>query len=134
MTNLMGTEMMPDFGVVDVEPPIPFKIDGEVFYAVGNQPAAVLFDMADMGEAKELNQQIRLLTAFIQGLLLPESFERLKLKMRDPAKPIGFKQLMTMIQWLMEQYGNRPTQPSPSSPQPSVATNPTSTATAPYTV
>lgn len=132
MTNVIGTEVIPDFGSMGqaVANPIPFRIDGEVFYAVGSQPAGVLFDMADLGEVKGFDAQVRLLSQFVQSLLVPESFERLKIKMRDPVNPFGFTNLMRMIQWLMEQYSNRPTQPSPPSPQSFVDTSTTSTVTA----
>jgi hypothetical protein len=132
MTNVIGTEVIPDFGSMGqaVANPIPFRIDGEVFYAVGSQPAGVLFDMADLGEVKGFDAQVRLLSQFVQSLLVPESFERLKIKMRDPINPFGFTNLMRMIQWLMEQYSNRPTQPSPPSPQSFVDMSTTSTVTA----
>jgi hypothetical protein len=49
-------------------------------------------------------------------ILMPDSKEPFLARLTDPIKPIGFKTLMNVIQWMMECYGLRPTQPStPSS-------------------
>lgn len=127
---------VPDFGMGgQTVPPIPFKIDGEMFYAVGSQPASLIFDLAAMSEGgQDMNTQVKTFTTLIQGMLVPESFERLKAKMRDPLNPLSWAQMMKLIEWLMERYGNRPTTPASSSPQPSVATNLTSTVGAPQPV
>lgn len=126
---------VPDFGIGGVAaPPIPFRVDGEMFYAMGMQPAGLIFDLAGMTKDSTFEAQVQTFTTLIQGMLVPESFERLKIKMRDPISPLTFPKMMELIQWLMEQYGKRPTTPSSYSQQPSTVTNITSTVGAPPAV
>lgn len=107
------TNVIPDFGTVeDQKPPLIFMIHGETFSALPTQPAGVLFDLAEMSEAKTVKEQIDLFSAFLGAMLVPESWERLKLRMRDAVRPVTMAELMRMIEWLMEQYGGRPTQGS----------------------
>lgn len=117
------TNIIPDFGSsVNGEqlPPIPFMIDGETFYAVPETSMGVLFDMGQLLKVEGLDKQLEALTLFIQSNLLPESFERLKLRMRDPGRPpVTFPQIMRILQYVMEQQAGRPTMPSsPSTEQP----------------
>jgi hypothetical protein len=109
--------MIPDFGGTTEVAPIQFNIDGEPYYAVGETSAGVLLDMGEMLKVEGLGNQISALTVFIQALLLPDSFERLKARLRDNKKsPISFQQLMRIIEYVMERQADRPTQqPSPSS-------------------
>jgi hypothetical protein len=106
-------EKAPDFGedVVDAKR-IPFKINEEVFWAVPHQPAALLFDLAAAVKETSLEGQINALATFMQTMLVPESYERLKERMRDTERPVSFPQLMRIMEWLMEQYSGRPTQQS----------------------
>lgn len=124
---------VPDFGTGDKIPdPIEFKIDGDSYYAVGETSMGVLFDMADLVKTEGLSNQIDALVSFIQSVLMPESYERLKARLRDSKRPpVSFQVLMNVLNWVMEQQADRPTQQSSSSPASPGATIGISTAGAP---
>jgi hypothetical protein len=104
---------VPDFGNdEDSGAPVEFKIDGETFYASTEQPAGLLFDVASATKSKDLESQINMLGSFLEMMLVPESYERLKARMRDKTRPVTFKQVVRIMEWLMEQYAGRPTQQS----------------------
>ena len=130
--SLRGTqfEAIEDF-TEEIDPPKPFKIDGDVFYAVGAPPAGALLDLAElanMGEdpAKALGS----VASFLDTILLAESAQKFAQRMRDPENPITQKQLMRILQWLIQEYGNRPTVPASSSQGGQASTGTPTTGTA----
>src|SRR5262245_15927878 len=111
-----GVQEVPDFGsAMEAKHPIPFKIDGEMFYGQPSLPAGVLFDMVEMVNSTDQAAQIKMLNAFLEAMLVPESFERLKARIRDQHNPVSVAQVMKITEYLMRAASCGPTmQPSAS--------------------
>jgi len=95
--------------------PIPFKLNSrsdDTFYAVPDLPLSMIQSLSKFRNiTKSTNEfdESTLLTIF-EELLTPAAFELLKMRVKE--KTFGVKAMMTVIPWLLEQYGLRPTQPS----------------------
>jgi len=98
--------------------PITFRVDEDTFEAAPAIPAEVLTDFAvkfaDVESLPAL-KRVEALAEVLEMILKPASFELMKSRMKDKEQPIEIDQLNDIIAWLMEQYGQRPTQPLPDS-------------------
>lgn len=120
-------DAVPDF-TQDEE--ITFRIGPHQFWARPDLSADALSHvqgLIDVFSAKEndgalsLSENMQITEKIFQILLKRESYQRLLAAMEfDPESdedPIGIRALTKVVQWLMEQYGERPTEVSaPSSP------------------
>jgi hypothetical protein len=109
-----------------------FRIDDDVFEAATALPGKVLSRFAARFADIENVSVDKQLDAFADALgmvLLPESNALFQKRLDDLQQPIELDQASDVIQWLLEQYGLRPTEPSsPSSPgSPSLASGTSST-------
>jgi len=110
---------MKDF-TADRKPDLEFKINDDVFYALGDAPGGVILDLADMSDDEKANRNSAIME-FLDTALLPESAELFAERMRDPENPITFAQLLSIFEWLIDEYAggeeaDRPTKgPSSSS-------------------
>lgn len=102
--------------------PIPFSIGDrdDVYYAAPELPGGYLGDLVmryeDAKSQTDAKKQLDMLFDLLESLLLDEGAERFKTRLNDKMKPIGMRALMKLFNWLFEQYGMRPTEPSPDSP------------------
>lgn len=123
MTETNGT------GVKDFSRPrkrILFQIDGDQFEAAVAVPAETFVELSlrysDLGESDSWADNYKALTAALELVLIPDSYERLAARFADKQRPIELDQIADIVLWLLEEYGLRPTQPSsdssdgPSSP------------------
>jgi hypothetical protein len=97
---------------------VRFQVDEDVFEAAPAIPAEVLTDFAvKFADVNSLpaTKRVEALTDVLEMVLKPASFELIKSRMRDKEAPIDIDQLNDIIVWLLEQYGQRPTQPSSAS-------------------
>lgn len=104
-------------------PSIDFKIGRHEYHAVVGLPAQVMLDFVTKFGAitghTPVDQQI---TAFseILGMVLEDSSMELfreNMRSKDRVDMIEFDQLESVLTWLLEEYGLRPTElPSPSAP------------------
>lgn len=108
-------------GVMDFTPPssaIRFKIDDDVFVGVDDLAtfkALEFSEYADKFERGNGLEKIEAMKDLFKLLLVPESAELFLARLNgDRGKPIGFQTTIKLIPWLFEQYGFRPTEPSPS--------------------
>jgi hypothetical protein len=99
--------------------PLPFTIDGDVFYAAARLPGDVFAEFVtlynDRVESEEYQQQHDLLKRALSLALLPESYEQFAKRLNDKVRPIDDNQTADVVMWLLEEYAARPTQPSPDS-------------------
>lgn len=102
--------------------PVPFSMDGDVFDAVPEIPAKMMAGLitkfANINEAA-VDPATRFEQALdvLRQLLTPDSRETFERRLDDSANPIGLRQVIELVQWLLgEVYGERPT--SPPSPLP----------------
>lgn len=126
-------EVTQDF-TEDAVPPIPFKIDDDIFYVVGSPPAGALLDLADLAQlGEDPGKAIGAIGSFLDSILLPASAQLFSSRMRNPEKPIRQTQLMKILQWVIQVYGggNRPTVPASPSQAGQVSTGPSTTGTVP---
>lgn len=97
---------------------IEFQIDEDVFEAAPAIPADILTDFvvkfADVENLPAV-KRVEALTEVLGMVLKPESFQRFQSRKKDRDNPIELEQINDVIVWLMEQYGQRPTMPSPGS-------------------
>lgn len=96
-----------------------FQIDGDVFEAAPAIPGDVLAEFGtrfDSFSREPGADRLSILSDALELILFPESFARLKTRLRDQTNPVELAQLSDIIVWLLEEYGLRPTQPSSASP------------------
>lgn len=101
--------------------PIYFTLDDERFDAAPAIPGETLAEFATRfsGEDETSRPPMEQVQAYLSALelvLVPESYARFRARLSDRERPVELDQATDVILWLMEQYGQRPTQPSsPSS-------------------
>jgi hypothetical protein len=97
---------------------VKFRVDDDVFVGVTGIPAlnlmkfGVLFD--GLSERDIMNNP-QAFTQMIDLILTDASAARFNARMEDKNNPIAIEQVMDILPWVMEQYGMRPTRPSPES-------------------
>lgn len=93
---------------------IRFQVDDDVFEATPAIPAEVLTSFAvkfsDVDNLPAV-ERVSVLTEVLEMVLKTESFKLFRVRMNDRDNPIELDQINEVIMWLMEQYGQRPTQP-----------------------
>lgn len=109
--------------------PIPFQIDDDVFYAVGDLPGGMIGDLAAVMMLEDTGEKLATIMAFLDNALVEESAERFAARMRDPQNPITFTQAMEIFEWVIEELTEnvRPTQAPSSSQRGQRSTGPRST-------
>jgi hypothetical protein len=109
-------EEVKDFTNTDKKPDIPFKIDDDIFVAVGTAPGMAILDVSAVNKAENVDK-IRIIFDFLDKVLYPDSAQLFADRLADPTKPIEIEQATSVAVWLMEdKYAKeRPTEdPSPS--------------------
>lgn len=121
------------------QPPkvVQFRIDDDVFWGKPVLPAQTMvdFSLAVEGfdtESTTARQGFDAMMDALEMVLMADSFKRFRLRMNDPEKlareatdrgeaapepfvPIGLDQIPGIVEYLMSEYGMRPTGPSESS-------------------
>lgn len=100
--------------------PLQFRIDDDVFSAVATIPADVMIEFAEsMSTANPADmspsEMVGALRRVIEMVLHPDSLTLFRKRMGDPQNPIDMEQLDSIVTWLFEEYGMRPTTESSSS-------------------
>lgn len=97
-------------------------MDGDTFVAPAKIPPIRLADIstlaAEIGKAEKLRQKLEAIADVFDQILTPESAPRFRERILSNDGDVAFdlnEQVMPLLQWLMEEYGLRPTQPSPPS-------------------
>lgn len=101
-------------------PEIQFKIDNDIFKAIPALPARVIVKLAAQFEElsdKDSEAGFEATVAVIDTLLDEESAVRFRARLEAGAEhAIDVEQVAEVMQWLLGEYGMRPTEPSePSS-------------------
>lgn len=127
----LDDEGIPDF----TPPPGPkFRVYGEVYEGVREIGADTILDV--MASVQNLDgtspqAQVQMIKDIMRKTLVAESAERFVDNMSNGAEPIGLRTLMKTLNWLIEQYAGRPTEPdsdsSPGSESPESGTSSTAT-------
>ncbi len=99
---------------------IQFTIDEDTFTVVPRLPAQTLIDFTlrveKMGDAPTSKQSIDAMIDTLKMVLMPDSYKVFHDRMKDEVRPVELAQAQEIIEWIMGEYGMRPTQsPEPSS-------------------
>jgi hypothetical protein len=125
MTQPIPTEAAPVKDFSRKRERLLFRIDDDVFEAATALPGKTLARFATRFtdiEKTPIGEQLNVFADALGMVLLPESNSLFQKRLDDLAKPIELEQASDVIQWLLEAYGLRPTEPSsdsstgPSSP------------------
>lgn len=95
---------------------ISFEIDGDEFEAAEAIPAdelarAITTLNSTNPETASATAQMDAFKSFMETCLFPESYERFAYRLGNKANPIDIDQVNAISEWLVEQYGLRPTRP-----------------------
>lgn len=118
MTEVTVTEEIKDFSVQ--RQPIKFKIDDDIFEAVPDVAAEVMIrfiDQATILENSEASndEKMSVIRGMFYMVLVEESADLFVARLNDPERPIGLSTFIAVVQWIMEQYSLRPTEPDSES-------------------
>lgn len=107
-----------DFGSPDAgveHEAISFKVYGEEFFCRPVIPGKILLRFVKMSNSDDAGQTAQAIDEFFKHALLPESYDRFEALTNDPERLITVDTLAQIIQWIVEEQSDRPTQgPEPS--------------------
>ncbi len=118
MTQPIPTEATPVKDFSRKRERLIFRIDDDLFEAATALPGNVLAQFATRFsnvESIPLDQQLKVFADALGLVLLPEANSRFQKRLDDLQNPIELEQASDVIQWLLEAYGLRPTEPSSDS-------------------
>lgn len=103
-------------------PPIPFLLEGQEFHLKGKMPAGVMvrFAKAAGADRKGATQEDLIEASvafgdFFKKALVKTDYERFMALLDDDEADVDEDQLADLLEWAMEAWGDRPTQPSSNS-------------------
>lgn len=101
-----------DFGTGsnDIVEPISFKLHGEEFICRSAIQGKVLLDLVAKSANDKPSETAAMISNFFSIVLLPESYERFEVLSNDPDRIVSVDLIGDIIEWLVEEYTNRPTQ------------------------
>lgn len=113
MTTESGKVEIVDFS----RPPEPkrFRINDDIFEAAPELPLGTMEIAANISAARIKDEGVEPILEFFDAILFDQSAARLRERAKSKTEPIGLAHLMPIINWLLEAYGLRPTQPSENS-------------------
>ena len=92
-----------------------FTVDGEEFEAWPALPVEVLLETLATSAEIFANSDRTAIRRIFEIMLKPESAARFGKRLGSMESPIDIQQVDSIIEWLLESYGQRPTGPSESS-------------------
>lgn len=98
---------------------LKIRIDGDTFTAIRELPALTAMEFGQyantLDSSDDLKAQGNAIERMFRMVLTSESGERFIARLSDVDNPIGAKQMNSIMMFLMEKYGFRPTEPSEDS-------------------
>ena len=105
--------------------PVTFRIAPDDFECLPDIALDVIVELASLrgavGETVEMKERIEQIHAFFDYIMVPDSAAKFRERTAVPTeekpnpRPVGMRTVTDLMQWLMEVYGLRPTQPSSES-------------------
>src|SRR6266576_1485581 len=93
---------------------IEFKIDDDVFRCHPRLSAQTLIDFTleveKLGDKMTSEQGIQTMIGTLKMVLVPDSYTLFHDRMSNSSNPIELDQVNAVIEWIMGEYGLRPTQ------------------------
>ena len=90
--------------------PISFKLEGETFTARAAIQGKALLEFAQLTD--DPGKAAGAIPVFFERVLLPESYKRFDALLDSEDKVVEVETLAEIVGWLMEEYTNRPEEPS----------------------
>jgi hypothetical protein len=92
--------------------PLFFELDGERFNCAPAVPVASLQEIARMSSTVTAANASDMLKEFFGVVMDADTKERIAVRMMDKVNPLDLDVAIDIMNWLLEEYGMRPTQPS----------------------
>lgn len=118
MTQPIPTEAAPVKDFSRKRERLLFRIDDDLFEAATALPGKTLARFAKRFadiESLPVDEQLDAFADALSMVLLPDSNAIFQKRLDDLTRPIELEQTSDVIQWLLEAYGSRPTEPSSDS-------------------
>lgn len=123
MTTPDFTPSTPTSGVVPDFTPVSdvqFTLYGETFYGVVELTLEDSFNYENLAMQfsdtnRTVAERVESMKTVLRTLLQPDSADRLIAGLNDRQKPIGLTTVMKIFKYIMETYGERPTNPGSDS-------------------
>jgi hypothetical protein len=100
----------------DTSEPIRFRINDDVFEAPSVLPVPVMQQLAsaaaDLKSQGSDAQALESIVHVFDVILVDESATLFRTRVNSKANPVGIKQIIDIMMWLLEVYGLRPTDQS----------------------
>lgn len=90
--------------------PLSFELQGETFKCYPRMTGAALIDFAAAATSDDTSRSTAATLEFFEGVMKPEEHKRFDEFIRDPDKEIEIDELAEVVEWLVEEYTNRPTE------------------------
>lgn len=106
------------FKVVDIDDsePLTFDLGGEEFTCYPEVQGKTILDIMKVAaEGDEDTRGVLMAVSvldFFEKVMPPEEYERFEKLMEDPKRIVPMDTLSEIMSWLIEEYTDRPTQPS----------------------
>jgi hypothetical protein len=96
-----------------------FRLDGDTFEAISDLPALTAMEFGQyantLDTSSDLEAQGKAIETMFRLVLVKSSAEVFISRLSDVDNPIGARAMNSVMMWLMEKYGFRPTAPSEGS-------------------
>lgn len=92
--------------------PLFFELDGERFDCSPAVPVASLQEIARMSSTVTAANSADMLKEFFGVVMDTDTKARITARMSDKVNPLDLDVAIDIMNWLLEEYGMRPTQPS----------------------
>lgn len=94
----------------EVAEPITFKIHGEEFTCIPEIPGKTVLNLVAKSGGDNPADSADAVTGFFKTVLTEESMIRFDILAEDPNRIVSMQTLTEIIEWLVEQYTDRPTE------------------------
>lgn len=88
---------------------ITFKLYDEEFTCRAEIPGKTVLNLVAGSSGDNPGETASVITGFFKTVLIPESYERFDVLTEDPDRLVSMETLSNVIEWLVEQYTDRPT-------------------------
>jgi hypothetical protein len=90
--------------------PLTFKLHDEEFTCRPEIPGKTVLNLVAKSSSEDPGETATAITGFFKTVLVAESYERFDILSEDPDRLVSMETLSNIIEWLVEQYTDRPTQ------------------------
>lgn len=101
---------------------VEFTADGFTHVCRPALAPEVMQDVVALTRDKKITEDFGIVEQIFAQLMFPADFEKIQPRFRrEHTNPLGLAQVLEIIEWLVEEYAQRPTEPSVTSSSPSQA-------------